>query len=374
MLVGIFILYKFSLFPVAIKAQDSSEWWSMSQKDFANTGYSTLVGTKTNNVLWNSTVGGWVWSDVAVVDGLVYVGCYDNKTYALDATNGNKVWEYETMGRIYSSPAVENGVVYIGSFDFNVYALDATTGEKIWSFPTESFVESSPTFSDGVVYFGSFDNKTCAVNATTGNQIWSVETGHDLCVQSSPAVANGVVYIGSSYAGTLHGGVFVLDTTDGSLVWEYKTDALVFAAPIVMDDVVYVGSSYMGPIPTEMSQETFLVVFTGLRGHVYALNASTGNQIWSYETGGAMYSSPAVVDEVLYVGSMDSNVYAFGSSNSQIELADLTTYFIIAMVIIVVVVVGLVILENKRNKSKNYFLCLFHFSFWPKILCSLFIR
>ena len=110
-LVTICVLSVFSILTVDVKAQ--TEGWPMSQRDLANTGYSTIVGPTTNNVLWNYTAGGWVWSDVAVVDGLVYVGCMDNKTYALDATNGNKVWEFTTGKRILSSPAVADGVVSV---------------------------------------------------------------------------------------------------------------------------------------------------------------------------------------------------------------------------------------------------------------------
>ncbi len=291
-----------------------------------------------------------------VVNGIVYIGSADNNFYALDATTGDVIWMYTTGDDVIAPPAIAEGVVYIGSFDHNVYALDATTGDKIWSFPTESFVESTPTFSDGVVYFGSFDNKTYAVDATTGEQIWSVETGHDLCVQSSPAVANGLIYIGSSYAGTLHGSVFAYKVLDGSLEWEYKTDGLVFAAPIVVGDVVYVGSSYMGPAPNlndpgsytpEEIAEIMSVVLKGRRGHVYALDASSGEEIWNYQTGGAVYSSPAVVNGVMYIGSMDSNVYAFGPSD-QIELGDLRTYLIIGIIIIAVVVLGLVMLRKKK--------------------------
>jgi eukaryotic-like serine/threonine-protein kinase len=45
---------------------------------------------------------------------------------------------------------------------------------------------------------------------------------------------------------------------------------------------------------------------------VYALNAKTGAKLWSYATGSPVNSSPAVANGVVYVGSEDGNVYAFG--------------------------------------------------------------
>ena len=45
---------------------------------------------------------------------------------------------------------------------------------------------------------------------------------------------------------------------------------------------------------------------------VYALNAATGAKLWSYHTGNQVFSSPTVANGVVYVGSGDGNMYAFG--------------------------------------------------------------
>ena len=57
------------------------------------------------------------------------------------------------------------------------------------------------------------------------------------------------------------------------------------------------------------------VVYVGSNDdNVYALNASTGTQLWSYTTGNLVNSSPAVANGVVYVGSGDDNVYALNAS------------------------------------------------------------
>ena len=60
------------------------------------------------------------------------------------------------------------------------------------------------------------------------------------------------------------------------------------SSPAVVGGVVYVGS---------------------IDSYVYALSASTGNLLWIYLTTGIVESSPAVADGVVYVGS----TLAFGS-------------------------------------------------------------
>ena len=75
----------------------------------------------------------------------------------------------------------------------------------------------------------------------------------------------------------------------GSLAWKFPTGAAIWSSPAVVNGVVYFGSE---------------------DHYVYALNAKTGKELWKYPTGGMVQSSPAVVDGVLYVGSDDGYVYA----------------------------------------------------------------
>src|SRR5579863_7600380 len=70
--------------------------------------------------------------------------------------------------------------------------------------------------------------------------------------------------------------------------WTHSTGYETFSSPAVANGVVYVGSG----------------------DNVYALNSRTGAQLWSYATGNAVFSSPAVADGVVYIGSEDYNVYA----------------------------------------------------------------
>ena len=74
--------------------------------------------------MWNHTVGGEVVSSPAIADGLVYVGSYDGKVYALNSMTGGYIWSYATGGMVVSSPAISNHVVYVGSYDHMSTRLD----------------------------------------------------------------------------------------------------------------------------------------------------------------------------------------------------------------------------------------------------------
>jgi PKD repeat protein len=76
--------------------------------------------------------------------------------------------------------------------------------------------------------------------------------------------------------------------------WSTYTNGAVTSSPAVVDGVVYVGSN---------------------DNQVYAFNAGTGAKLWSTYTNGEVTSSPAVVDGVVYIGSKDRHVYALNAVN-----------------------------------------------------------
>ena len=155
------------LFAGAVAAPAAAQYDTMQfHYNAQHTGdYSPVAGSNVSNgkLVWNYTTGGDVWSSPAVANGTVYVGSYDNNTYALNATTGTKLWNYTTGDNVESSPAVINGTVYVGSNDGNVYALSAATGAKVWSFTTGDYVFSSPAVVNGTVYVGSNDGNVYAI-------------------------------------------------------------------------------------------------------------------------------------------------------------------------------------------------------------------
>lgn len=254
--------------------------WSMFRHDDRRTGSTTDLGPTTNNLRWSFTTGGIVTSSPAVVNGVVYVGSGDGNIYALDVLTGTKIWNYTTGGVVYSSPAVANDIVFVGSNDTNVYALDGATGAKIWNYSTWWGVWSSPAIVDGVVYVGGMDGLMYALNASTGTLKWATWLG--VSMSSSPAVVNGVVYIGG-IAGNNEGNLTAIHANNGTIKWVFTPDlGIYFSSPAVADDVVYVGSYDM---------------------HVYAVYTENGTQKWKYKTAGYANSSPAVSGGVVYIGS-----------------------------------------------------------------------
>ena len=104
---------------------------------------------------------------------------------------------------------------------------------------------------------------------------------------------------------TTNGMWSAIDARTGALLWQVPTP----------EPGVGVGGSSSGPVSVANG-----VVFgctLDATGHMYALDAATGHELWSYESGGSCLSGAAISDGVLYWGSGYSN-FGFGTPNNKL--------------------------------------------------------
>lgn len=329
----------------------------MFRGNLAHTGVYSAVGVqKFNTVKWRFQTGGRVISSPAVVNGMVYVGSTDKNLYALDLESGVLKWKFATESSVTSSPAVSGGLVYFGSYDGVFYALKAATGTLAWKFQTAGekryagkhlhglqpkaetmpdpwdFFLSSPAVWSGAVYFGSGDGNIYALDAASGSLRWKVQTGD--VVHSSPAIWDGTLYIGSwdSY-------LYALDASTGKERWRFKTGedpdihnhVGIQSSPVVADGLVYFGcrdsNLYALDVATGKQKWFFsthgswvnnspgiydgkLYFGTSLPGFLHAVNAKTGDLLFSLDTKVPVFSSLAIANGMLYFGTFDGKLTA----------------------------------------------------------------
>jgi quinohemoprotein ethanol dehydrogenase len=124
--------------------------WPSHGLDYAETRFSKLRQINTANVkslglVWSynleSTRG--VEATPLVVDGIMYVSASWSIVHAIDARTGRRIWTYDPkVAReagykgccdvVNRGVALYQGKVFVGAFDGRLIALDATTGEVVW--------------------------------------------------------------------------------------------------------------------------------------------------------------------------------------------------------------------------------------------------
>ena len=185
---------------------------------------------------------GAVVGSVVVQSASVYFGAADGKVYSL-SDRLQQQWEFQTGAKIWSTPAVQDGTLYIGSFDKKLYALDASTGEKKWEFLTGGVITATPVIVNGTVYVGSFDQSFYAIDSASGQQRWRFDAKNGFW-------ATAVVVDGTVYAPALDGKVYVL-STGGEKIASIDMGAPISSSPVL------VGSTLV--LATEQSPGTATV-------------------------------------------------------------------------------------------------------------------
>jgi len=169
----------------------------------------------------------------------------------------------------------------------NVAAL-----EVLWTNSVPSTINRGVCIVDGVVYYGHYGGEFRAVDAATGKRLWtrSINRTH-----TGQAVADGVVYVTARSTYDYGGEVYAFDATNGAPLWKWNAGDGQVGSPIIADGVLYATSKR----PNTRT--------------LYAMDAETGNEIWSVSPGGAA----AVAEGVVYV-SASSNLRALRSKDGEL--------------------------------------------------------
>lgn len=271
-------------------------------------------------------------SSPVVVDGLVVFGSGDGKLHAVEAASGQMRWTFATGDVVHSSPAYADGVFYVGGWDSRFYAVDAATGRERWRFQAgqdplihnQVGFQGSAAVAGGLVYVGGRDSKLYALDAKTGEQRWVFPTGASWVI-SSPAVTRGRVMFATSDSSLYH----VVDAQTGAPVLQNSTRAFVFSSPVVAGDVVLTGVLNGSLQARDFTSGEVLWTFrveAARRNLGWVLRADGSfNAPLLYGSAwreaplvaterqfsvGSFFSTPLVVDGVIYIGSADGRMYA----------------------------------------------------------------
>jgi len=126
----------------------------------------------------------------------------------------------------------------------------------------------------------------------TANQAFAIDAQSGKLLWQKPVFAGqftGNMAFGDSmlFATTSDNRVCAVNPTDGTCVWSFDEAKAPPCIPLARDGIVYVGS---------------------LDTCVYALDARTGKLNWKLETGGRLCGQPCVVGEKLYCTSDDGSL------------------------------------------------------------------
>src|SRR5205823_983778 len=69
--------------------------WPLFRGNTAQTGVAKEALPDRLDIRWKMSVKRGIGSTAAIVDGVVYIGCYDEHLYALDLATGQQKWKFK---------------------------------------------------------------------------------------------------------------------------------------------------------------------------------------------------------------------------------------------------------------------------------------
>lgn len=346
-------------------AEQTADAWPMLHGGPQHQGAALSGAPVGGAVAWTASLDAPASGSPIAANGAVYAASQAGVAAAFSLADGGLLWRYEADNPIEATPAAAGEFVYAGTRGGRLVALDAASGAERWSFQARNPIFASPAVYEGTVYLGAADGFLYALDARTGALRWAYDSGG--WIVGSPAV-NGDVVAAASSGGAMH----LIDARTGKKRLVFESAGPVADSPLLGDEALYAASGdgrvwaidwraleyplekgfnywrtnlyawgMLGELPTAkgilwshlLSGEPLrtspaladgALYVTAPGGALHALNARTGESLWSVNLGAAYLSAPTVSGAVVLVGS-ERGLHAVDASERTARLLHATS-------------------------------------------------
>ncbi|MEO0570599.1 MAG: PQQ-binding-like beta-propeller repeat protein [Bacteroidota bacterium] len=310
-------------------------------------------GIEHPKVKWKLKTDGPVRGTATIADHTIYFGSADGHIYAVDKDNGFLKWKYATHSPHAGSPYIVGSSLFISGRDNVLYHMNKNTGELKWSFKMGQdivdhhagwdYFNPQPVVYENLVIIGSGDSFLYAIDLESGTLKWKYKTDGRIR-------ATALLYDDKIFQPSNDGFVYVIHATTGKLSWKFATDGArydqetfnfdrtsIFAKPLIKDDVLLLacrdGNVYAIDLKLRkekwrFSYGTTWAMSTAIDGNTVfvgwstnnlfcALDFETGKEKWQFKSGAHVYTKGLIVEDAIYIGGADGNIYKLDKENGQ---------------------------------------------------------
>jgi outer membrane protein assembly factor BamB len=239
-------------------------------------------------------------------------------TYAYDAARQHispydhrppyrRLWKVDAHDTLEFPPSVGYGHVYLAQQKGLFFALDAKTGRVDWRKDLGRCAASSPTIGKGVVYQAYMHPVACLQDQAGANGFlvaWDADTGRERWrFKSAPIESSPLLKNGRLYTGSWDHRVYAINATTGKQIWSFQADDQVNTSAAYWRGRIFIASD---------------------GGTIYALSARTGRLLWSAQSQSKFgsrefwYATPTIAYGRVYIGNTDGTMYVFGAKSGKL--------------------------------------------------------
>ncbi len=201
------------------------------------------------------------------------------------------LWKIKTSEGMVGCAGVVGGQVYLPCLNGQLLSVDRLTGKQQWSYRSiestnpNDFApgfKAAPTVSVDTVYVGDEEGTLHAVDRKNGKLKWKFTTGNE--------IAGSVALVGENIIFGSHDSfLYCLKASDHSVVWKFQTENFVNCSTAIEGNYTFIA---------------------GCDTKVRVIDIREGKQVYEVPLGEGAYliASPAVIGNMLYVGTHDGRV------------------------------------------------------------------
>ncbi|HEV3300603.1 MAG TPA: PQQ-binding-like beta-propeller repeat protein [Planctomycetaceae bacterium] len=201
------------------------------------------------------------------------------------------LWKIKTSEGMVGCAAVVGGQVYLPCLNGQLLSVDRLTGKPQWSYRSiestnpNDFApgfKAAPTVSIDTVYVGDEEGNLHAVDRKNGKLKWKFTTGNE--------IAGSVALVGENIIFGSHDSfLYCLKASDHSVVWKFQTENFVNCSTAIEGNYTFIA---------------------GCDTKVRVIDIREGKEVYEVPLGEGAYliASPAVMGNMLYVGTHDGRV------------------------------------------------------------------
>lgn len=244
--------------PVTIAPPGESSWASFRQ-DPAQRGIARTQLAADPKVRWEVTSkDGWI-ATCAIVGDHVYAPALQGYLHCFEKETGKELWKYRTI---------------------------ESTDEKKFA----PGFKAAPLVTESAVYVGDEDGILHAVDRRSGRLLWKYSTDAE--------IAGGVAVYRDQLLLASHDSYLYSLSLDGGENWKFPTNDRINCSPGIVGDFTFV---------------------SGCDEHLRVINLTSGKEVRDVPMESYLIASPAIVDDMLYVGSYAGDVAAVNWKSGEIK-------------------------------------------------------
>ena len=251
------------------------------------------------------------WNALTASDGVVYVGTKDGQVQALrdgDSDVPVGLWRFprsdsnssEDLRGVFGAPLVAEGLLFVAGENGFLYALDPENGssdDRGWRRPRGQPQGIAPLVAgpaydpiNRLVLAPSEDGRLYAYVADSGEdaETWAGPFQAGDKIWSSPVVGT-LDGIAMAWFGSHDHHVYAINVSTGEEIWSHRTGGVVAGRPLLFDGMVIAGS---------------------FDKKLYALDARDGSLLWEFEGNNWFWAGAVTNGGTVFAPNMDGRIYA----------------------------------------------------------------